>query len=121
MKIEVHVHIHGDADDSARLDELISLVKGLKEDMALTRQQVIDAISQSTAEVKQHVTDASARVTKTLNDQTAVIEGLKTKIGDPLTQEDVDALVAGQKQVITAVDSIDPNSPPPVPIEPVAP
>lgn len=105
----------------AALVYIAVITKEIRKEMALTKQQVIDAISQSTAEVRQHVTDASARVTKTLNDQTAVIEDLKTKIGDPLTQEDVDALVAGQKQVITAVDSIDPNAPPPTPIEPVTP
>lgn len=105
----------------AALAYIAVITKEIRKEMALTRQQVIDAINTGNAEVKQHVTDASARVTKTLNDQTAVIEDLKTKIGDPLTQEDVDALVAGQKEIISAADSIDPNSPPPTPIEPVTP
>lgn len=102
-----------------RLDCIEEILKEIKNDMALSREQVLAAISQSTADIKQHVTDASARVTTTVNDLTNQIAILQTKVGDPLTQEDVDALVAAQNEVITAADSIDPNSLPPTPIPPV--
>jgi len=84
--------------------------------MALTRQQVIDAISASTGAIKQHVTDAGNRVTATVNDLTQQIKDLQGKVGDPLTQEDVDALVAAQNEVIAATDQIDPNTAPPTPV-----
>lgn len=97
------------------------ITKEIRKEMALTRQQIKDAIAAGTAETKQHVTEASDRVTTTVNTLTQKIADLEAKVGETLTQEDLDEIKAAQKDVITATDLIDPNSPPPTPIEPVTP
>lgn len=117
MKFEftVNVYVHEDQSVSGRLDRLEASIREMIKTMP-TKQEVIDAISQGTADIKQHISDAGARVTKTINDLTAIIEDLKTKVGDPLSQEDLNALVAAQKEAITAADSVDPTTPAPTPI-----
>lgn len=84
--------------------------------MALSVQEIKAAILAGNADIKQHVTDAGARVTSTVNVLTQKIADLEAKVGETLTQADLDEIKAAQTDVIAAADSVDPNSPSPTPI-----
>jgi hypothetical protein len=116
FNINVHIYCHGDSDSSARLDRIDSTLKEIKRDMALSVQEIKAAILAGNADIKQHVTDSGARVTTTVNALTQKIADLEAKVGETLTQADLDEIKAAQSDVIAAADSVDPNTPAPTPI-----
>jgi uncharacterized phage infection (PIP) family protein YhgE len=92
----------------AAITELAKLERKL--DTMPTEQELQTAVTTLQAAVLQAVSDGNTRVTNDLN-------ALKQQIANnqPVTQADLDGILATQNQIVAAVQGIDPANPTPAP------